>query len=69
MTDISTENANLEQIRLNDASIASVQAGYGTRTRAVGENLRDDSAETIAWLMRCNADLREANAILAAAPM
>jgi hypothetical protein len=69
MTDIlaDTINTNLEQIRLNNAAIASRRAGHGTWTRSVGENLRDDTAETIAWLMQCNADLREANAILAAA--
>lgn len=58
--------ANLAQVRLNDASIASIRAGHSTWTRSIGENLRDDSAETIAWLMQCNADLREANAMLAA---
>jgi hypothetical protein len=62
-----TINANLEQIRLNDANIASMQAGHITQTQTIGENLRDDTAETIAWLMQCNADLRGANAILAAA--
>jgi hypothetical protein len=59
--------ANLEQIRLNDANIASMQAGHGTQTRTIGENLRDDTAETIAWLIKCNVDLRGANDILAAA--
>jgi hypothetical protein len=52
---------------LNDANIASMQAGHITQTQTIGENLRDDTAETIAWLMQCNADLRGANAILAAA--
>jgi len=56
--------ANLEQIRLNDANIASMRAGYGTQTRSAGENLHDDTAETIAWLEQCSADLRDANEIL-----
>jgi hypothetical protein len=56
--------ANLEQIRLNDAAIAAMRAGYPTRTRdATSPDFRDDTAETIAWLLECNAELRAANAL------
>jgi hypothetical protein len=64
---LSQTQANLEQIRLNDASIALTRAGYGTQTRhANSENFRDDTAESIAWLIQCNAGLRAANVILSA---
>jgi hypothetical protein len=65
MTNISEMNENLEQIRLNNINIASIRSGRGTQTQSIWESRRDDSAETIEWLLKCNANLREANAILA----
>jgi len=59
--------AILVDIQLFDAGIASMQLGHGTQTRTIGENLHDDTAESIAWMMKCKADLREAYAILAVA--
>jgi hypothetical protein len=58
---------NIEQIRINDINITSMRSGCGTQTRSTGESIRDDTAESISRLMKCNADLRGANAILAAA--
>jgi hypothetical protein len=58
-------NMNLELIRLNDASIVAMQAGYSTQTRDTkSPNFRDDTVETIAQLTEYNAELRAPNRIL-----
>jgi hypothetical protein len=59
--------AILVDIRLFDAGIASMQSGHGTQTRTIGENLHDDTAESIAWMMECKTDLCEAYTILTGA--
>jgi len=61
-------DANIEQIRLNAEAIALMRAGYGTRTRdAIQRDFRDDTAESIAGLVGCNAELLRANVILSSA--